>query len=54
MTIIATRLTISSKCKGTFSKDFSRKLFITQKKVSPCERHQELKKTVIANVNVCI
>ena len=54
MTIVTIRLKISSKYKGTFFEGFFSETVYYSKKVSPCERHQELKKTVIANVNVCI
>ena len=43
MTIITIRLTIPSKCKGTFFEGFFSETVYYSKKVSPCERLQELK-----------
>ena len=54
MTIITIRLTISSKCKVTFFEGFFSETVYYSKKVSPCERHPDVKKTVIPNVKVCI
>ena len=54
MTKITVRLTSPSKCNVTFFEGFFSETVYYSKKVSPCERHQDVKKTVIPNVKVCI